>query len=958
MLRWICGSAFGTAKKNLRRRPGRSRRRLSFEGLEPRQVLAGGLTATLANGVLAITGTEQADTIVVRQIDNRLSIDGLSGSYAVNQVNRIAVNALGGDDVVNLDSGALSGQQPITIPASVYGGWGNDKLYGGDGPDSLFGDYGNDTLHGNRGSDSLYGGPGDDVLYGGDGNDTLYGDRGGAEWSYIYLAGKQQFTASVTGIYQIPGALFVALDNGTLLKINGTGGTGHNMFALQYANGTITGLPGYRYWVGTQQFSSPVTGVLYADGETIIALANGRLLKVAGTGGSGQNMFAIRDNGYDFDSVPGYSYLRGSQTLNSGVRRLDYLSGRLFVALDNGTLLKINGTGGTGHNMFALQYANGLITGLPGYRYWVGTQQFSRPVCSLVYTGENTLVGLADGRALKVAGTGGSGQNMFAIRDNGYDFDSVPGYNYLQGSQNFGAGVRRLDYVSNSLFVALDNGVLMKFKATGGTGHDMFALYDASGSDTLSGGWGCDTLYGGPGNDRLYGNAPGKEYAAGAPSGLTVRERFAGDRDTLVGGDGNDWLYGQDDKDNLDGGNGDDRLFGGADSDQLKGGSGADRFEYVQQGDAVADFSGTDVRVDFVAGGDPATVPDADKSWANNDDDLMCWAATASNMLAWSGWGSVRINGTTTRMSADQIFAYFQRHWTDAGGHMYYACDWWFDGTNNGPRDSRWSQVEVAGGGFFRQLNFNRFAKTNGARSQTMGAIRQYILSGYTVGLSLYGPTGHAVTCWGVEYDASGKYRGIYITDSDDNQGAPDQDHLQYYRVANFGGRWYLQAYGQSNYFIDGVMGLQSRYSPPRRAGQISPTGLTRLGNTVAIAAVNSQYGFGGQDSLLSRSQADRFSSDAVSRDRLTSGNATMLGANTAMHASTTGKRSVRVHHAARAAGLGESASGTSFSLLSGGCVRPREQTDHSLPVGNRTRLHAPDTILGGLATTGSMSAV
>jgi hypothetical protein len=86
---------------------------------------------------------------------------------------------------------------------------------------------------------------------------------------------------------------------------------------------------------------------------------------------------------------------------------------------------------------------------------------------------------------------------------------------------------------------------------------------------------------------------------------------------------------------------------------------------------------------------------DAEKSPSNSEDDLMCWAAAASNILAWSGWGLVE--GMAT---ADAMFAYFQDHWTDQTGIMQAGWDWWFDGTNPTQGWSGWSQVDVPGGGF------------------------------------------------------------------------------------------------------------------------------------------------------------------------------------------------------------------------------------------------------------------
>jgi uncharacterized protein involved in tolerance to divalent cations len=212
------------------------RRRMLFEGLENRQMLAGGLAASLAaNGVLSIAGTDLADTIVVRQINNRVLIDGLSTSYAVSQVNRIVVDARGGNDTVDLNSAAVSGQQPITIPATIYGGDGDDFLDGGAGNDELIG--GNDTgqrfgswgdiLYGRAGNDYLDGGLGKNAIIGGDGDDILvvggtgnWADGGsGSDTLMASVAGQVVLTnSSLTAL-----ASFTAMENAVL-----TGGSGND----------------------------------------------------------------------------------------------------------------------------------------------------------------------------------------------------------------------------------------------------------------------------------------------------------------------------------------------------------------------------------------------------------------------------------------------------------------------------------------------------------------------------------------------------------------------------------------------------------------------------------------------------------------------------------------------------------------------------------------------------------
>lgn len=81
------------------------------------------------------------------------------------------VNAGAGDD-----SAIISPK--ITVPTTLRGGPGNDRLRGGAGADKLVGGTGDDNLLGSGGDDWLFGGPGEDWLYGGAGADRLVGGPG------------------------------------------------------------------------------------------------------------------------------------------------------------------------------------------------------------------------------------------------------------------------------------------------------------------------------------------------------------------------------------------------------------------------------------------------------------------------------------------------------------------------------------------------------------------------------------------------------------------------------------------------------------------------------------------------------------------------------------------------------------------------------------------------------------
>lgn len=81
------------------------------------------------------------------------------------------VNVGGGADVVTL-------APEITIPATLRGGPGHDRLTGGAAADKVVGGAGDDVLGGRRGDDWVLGGPGNDHLLGGAGNDDLRGGPG------------------------------------------------------------------------------------------------------------------------------------------------------------------------------------------------------------------------------------------------------------------------------------------------------------------------------------------------------------------------------------------------------------------------------------------------------------------------------------------------------------------------------------------------------------------------------------------------------------------------------------------------------------------------------------------------------------------------------------------------------------------------------------------------------------
>lgn len=200
---------------------------------------------------------------------------------------------------------------------------------------------------------------------------------------------------------------------------------------------------------------------------------------------------------------------------------------------------------------------------------------------------------------------------------------------------------------------------------------------------------------------------------------------------------------------------------------------------------------------------------DAEKTYSNTEDDNMCWAAAASNALEWTGWGKV-----TGLVTTDDMFAYFQDHWTDAGGLMEFGWGWWFDGTNASQGWSGWSQVDVSGGGFYPESSFSNYYSRQWYDPYAMSSIDEFMRAGSSVTLGVYGPGGHAITCWGFNYnpDDPTDYYGIWVTDSDDSKYSSDpQDRLRYYEVEydTLENAWYLQNfYGSNAWYVSEVQAL------------------------------------------------------------------------------------------------------------------------------------------------------
>jgi hypothetical protein len=138
------------------------------------QRATGSVSAGITDGALVVHGSEKNDNLSFVLRGDALVVFK-SGkpidTFELALFDELIVYAHGGNDIIRLGD-------EIDIPATLYGGSGNDKVYGGAANDLLFGEAGNDLLDGGLGNDLLDGGTGNNVFWDGPGLDTIVDIRG------------------------------------------------------------------------------------------------------------------------------------------------------------------------------------------------------------------------------------------------------------------------------------------------------------------------------------------------------------------------------------------------------------------------------------------------------------------------------------------------------------------------------------------------------------------------------------------------------------------------------------------------------------------------------------------------------------------------------------------------------------------------------------------------------------
>lgn len=175
---------------------------------------------------------------------------------------------------------------------------------------------------------------------------------------------------------------------------------------------------------------------------------------------------------------------------------------------------------------------------------------------------------------------------------------------------------------------------------------------------------------------------------------------------------------------------------------------------------------------------------DADKTLQN--DEKMCWGATAANMTAWWQDRHPEAAAENAPQGVDAVWETYRKAFDGSAGETYLALQWWFNGktppqampqTEYGKTVGGWYMegVEKKGTPFPGQDVLLEEPATGMSQR-----IKELLCKGYAVGIGIRRldkehrilPVWHMLSLWGIEYDEESQcITRVYLTDSDDIAG-------------------------------------------------------------------------------------------------------------------------------------------------------------------------------------------
>ncbi len=531
---------------------------------------AGSGTGDGAADTVIVNGTAHADTIQVAGSGTSYTVTGLSATVSVQGSeganDRLVINALGGNDVVNAAGLPAGGTVGLTVDGGagkdvLTGSAGNDLLIGGDGDDLIIGGRGNDVALMGAGDDTFVWNPGDgsDIVEGQGGHDTLQFNGANIAERIDLSANDSRLRMTrdvgsivmdVAGVEQVN---FVALGGADSITVNDLSGTGVTDVKLDLAgasgSGTGDGAADTVIVNGTAAADS-----IKISGSGSTAVVDGLAATVRITHAEGAND-SLHVNG-----------LAGDDTINAS----DLHAGVIGLTLDGGDgndlLIGSAGNdlivGGRGNDVALMGAGDDTFVWNPGDGSDIVEGQVGRD--TLQFNGANVSERIdlsANGsRLLMTRDVGNIVMDVHGVEQ--VDIAARGGADTITVNDLSGTGVTDVNLdLANPAGSGSGDGAADTVIVNGTAGNDVITVSGSAGrADVLGLAARVHIAGAEAANDRLIINA-------GAGDDVVDASRLAADvvHLTADGGDGNDVLTGS---------AGDDILVGGPGLDVLDGGPG------------------------------------------------------------------------------------------------------------------------------------------------------------------------------------------------------------------------------------------------------------------------------------------------------------------------------------------------------------------------------------------------
>lgn len=175
---------------------------------------------------------------------------------------------------------------------------------------------------------------------------------------------------------------------------------------------------------------------------------------------------------------------------------------------------------------------------------------------------------------------------------------------------------------------------------------------------------------------------------------------------------------------------------------------------------------------------------DAEKLQPGNRDSDLCWAASCSNMLTYTGWAQ-----QAGFADEDEVFDLYADSYSNNGGFQHDGLAWFFNGvalgTNSGYTSAKILDYPNTGG-YFNNYAYDMVCNYEYIRSVTqLNHMEERLKSGCALspGIDIYQngslSGSHAITLWGFVTDPTrdktdiSRFRHVFITDSDSDMNQP-----------------------------------------------------------------------------------------------------------------------------------------------------------------------------------------